>query len=134
MDEEKKLSCSNSALFSNTKSFHFILEGREGGQEDLTLRHDKMPIGLCREKSTDFAYGLSLTSNKLSQIERTPNFSTILDLKDHCNSAQSWIFSTRLDVVAKRFINRNCKVVLGNSNFTHQLFSTKKNQQIQNWS
>ena len=102
------------------------MEGREGGQEDLTLRHDKMPIGLCREKSTDFAYGLSLTSNKLSQIERTPNFSTILDLKDHCNSAQSWIFSTRLDVVAKRFINRNCKVVSGNSNFTHQLFSTKK--------
>ena len=67
-----------------------------------------------------------MSSNKLTQIERTPNFSTILDKKDHCNSAQSWVFSTRLDVVAKRFINRNCKVVLGNPNFTHYSFSTKK--------
>ena len=73
-----------------------------------------------------------MSSNKLTQIERTPNFSTILDKKDHCNSAQSWVFSTRLDVVAKRFINRNCKVVLGNPNFTHYSFSTKKNKQIQN--
>ena len=71
-------------------------------------------------------------SNKLIQIERTPNFSTILDKKDHCNSAQSWVFSTRLDVVAKRFINRNCKVVLGNPNLTHYSFSTKRNLQIQN--
>ena len=62
----------------------------------------------------------------LKKIERAPNFSTILDKKDHCNSAQSWVFSTRLDVVAKRFINRNCKVVLGNPNFTHYSFSTKK--------